>query len=244
MIFGGDESTTGEVAGINDPMVYVAFKGFAFVKQGVNIYLRVHLHTNPHGRSTVWHSYEIYALDASGNVSFWQGWMPFGTVVVGGGITESNRIAFQTTPPTKHHIAGADTLGQAEVWYAGNSELIPWTWDIVVRVFDPTTLYNAGENINPHAMSQWEWTGRKGLLRDVQHANFFAHGKGKYPDRNNPLYTGWFCATAQGAITTTGSPECDDNSLPQYVAPTMTSVSAYGGMTKRTYPCPSCGTLN
>lgn len=241
VVFGGDESTPGEAAGISDPMVFVAFKGFAFEKYGVDLYLRVHLHTNPHGRSTIWHSYEMYARDASGSISFWQGWLPFGTVVQGGGIDGSADMA---RVPYKHHIAGADIAGEVEVWYAGNSELIPWTWDLVIRVYDPVTLYNAGENINPHAMSQWEWTGKKGLTRDIQHAIYYSGGIGKYPDRNNPPLTGWFCATGQGQITTTGSADCASGELPQYVAPTMPALPNPGGMTKRTYSCPSCDTLN
>ena len=234
MVFGGDESTPGEVAAINDPMVHVAFKGFAFVKEGVSVYVRLHLHTNPHGRSTVWHSYEVYAQDTTGAVSFWQGWMPFGTVVEGGGALAGNALA---TAGVTHFITGASTFGQPEMWYAGNKYSVPWTWDFVVTVNDPTTLYNAGEDANPHDMNAWETTGQYGRNRTLHHAMYYGSDSDRYPFRDTPR--GWFCADAYGSITSTGSQTCDADSLPLYVAPTMPALESVQPVS-RSYACPAC----
>lgn len=238
VVFGGDESTPGEVAGINDAMVYVAFKGFYVPpKKGIELYVRLHIHSNPHGRSTVWHSYEVYARETNGVISFWQGWMPFGKYVTGGGTSAAFGLAGQGLKP---NIAGADDASENEAWYGGNSEVIPWTWDLLVIIHDPTTYYNRGEDVNPHDMSRWEWTGDKGLRRELSQANY-QMGSAKYPDRNVPQVRGWFCATSQGQITTTGSQTCAEGELPQYV---MVSQTYTRGMATKTYDCPSCDVLN
>ena len=233
--FGGDESTPNENA---SQMGHVAFKGFYIPSmKGLSVYVRLHIHSTPHERSTVWHSYEIYAREISTDtISFWQGWMPFGKTVVGGGKKTSVSLAGRNIKP---HIAGASTGDQMEVWYGGNSNVIPWTWDVLVDIYDPVTLYNVGEDDNPKDMSRWELTGEKGLHRNMPQLNY-QMGSPKYPDRNVPQQRGWFCATPTGQITTTGSQSCAPGELPQYVMLNQT----YKLGANRVYDCPSCGLLN
>lgn len=235
IIYGGDESTPGE-----NVHKHEAYKGFSFTKEGVQIYIRLHFQSNPHGRCTEWHSYEVYALDQAQNVSHWQGWIPVGEDVIGGGANAANPHALAGNA---HFIAGASIVGQAEQWYVGQKyDAASWSWDFVWQINDPTTLYRPGECDDPMNMATWETTGAMGVSRSIVHAMYYIdNGAGRYPWRNNPGIRGWFCATPQGTITSQGSKNCGAGSLPQHVAVTMPALeSVQIPYVARQYSCPTC----
>jgi hypothetical protein len=58
---------------------HTGFKGWAAEFNGQRIYAIFHLDTNPGGHVSRFHSYQLWILDLSGNVSYMRGWMDFGT---------------------------------------------------------------------------------------------------------------------------------------------------------------------
>ena len=224
VIFGGDEQTPNEY--LNKER---AFKGWSFSKDGVQIYIRLHFQSNPMGRSAChWHSYEVYAKDAIGAVSFWQGHVDLGCPpedrINGGGTTAANIAA---NAGKQHFIVGAASLGEHEIWYVGQKfDAASWSWDFVWEINNPSTLYNVGEEADPANQATWEATGNYGTSRRLVHALYYIDGdaESRYPWRNNPGIRGWFCATPQGVITSQGSKTCNAGSIPQYVAVTMPAL--------------------
>lgn len=57
---------------------HTSFKGFTARFNNVDLYVIQHLDTNPSGHSSRFHSYQMWARDASGALSHWDGWMDFG----------------------------------------------------------------------------------------------------------------------------------------------------------------------
>ena len=227
IVYGGDEATPHEWM-----MKPTAFKGYSFTKDGVSVYVRVHEASNAMDRQKQFHSYEVYARDATGAVSFWQGWLDRGDPATARFATCST--SFDKTLPATGTPHGwvADGCGH-EAWYTRGPD---WGWDIVDVINDATTTPKPGETANDMDPASWTTTGKLGLSRTI-YAYYYADGATRYPTRNSPTLRGWFCATAQGQITgsVNGPGDCAAGTLPQYVAPTMPSVETASGYT-RVYP--------
>jgi hypothetical protein len=60
---------------------HAGMKGSLATFNGVDVYFRVHAASNVLDRSARYHSHEIFALDPSGGVPHWQGWVNSGDPV-------------------------------------------------------------------------------------------------------------------------------------------------------------------
>ena len=268
VVFGGDESTPGEVAGHHEPMTHIGFKGFAWTAtaddgQPIDLFLRVHLHTNPHGRSTQRHSYEWYAARDGVVLGLWQGWLDFGAAPDDREVWADGRTSGDIINPIPYpknfmlaYPEGVDEYHVTfrEFWYAQQSTPGGWDPSLVLQVYDPSTYYVAGEEVNPANMAAWQFTGDHGLDRRVllrwvaggSPANGDSQPGYMYRNMDDPR--GWFCATPTGDITSTGSAVCASGSLPQFIStnmPTIGDTNAFGNaFYRKVWPCSSCGSLN
>ncbi len=219
---------------------HTSFKGFLLEKGGVQVYLIIHLDTNPNGHTSRFHSYQVWARDLAGNVSYWNQWADFG---------EENNTGPNVIPVAA--CGGNDAIRPVmmvnfpqcpvnfETWYsrAGAAE---WAWDLGFNI-KPQYYHGprVGESSNPdlQAMPTWLPTG---LLNDERRAEI-----AWYDFRPHP--TGMFYATQFGEIVsgprdrrcgttrTIGGRSYPVLCLPQYIAPTMRTFAFPGNSVQRTY---------
>lgn len=226
LIYGGDEGTPRE-----NELKHWAFKGYSVTFDGVSIYLRNHMQGNPMGHMARYHSYEVYAKDAAGNVSFWQGWLDFALP----GETVPNIKDGGCENDTQRPIMGVNKVGcgayEFESWYSrpGGPNGF-WTWDTGVNIQAP--YYH--DAADPMDQSTWHRApdGNLGLTRRVELA-WYADRASQVP-RNT-----WFCTTPEGAgigLAEGNRPDGCAEGLPQYIASTMTTVSFPGNSSQTTYP--------
>lgn len=226
VIYGGNETTPNE-----NLMKHTAYKGATMQHDGMDVFARVHLASNPMDRCVQYHSYEIYVKDTAGNVSHVQGWINTGDPT-------TRRILRpipegETRPNRPVVLVADENSGNAfsEQWYMTTA---PWSFQIGWNISAPTTYYRANECDAPHDMSLWPLTGNKGTIR-LMSLGWFGPDSPIAPNRGNPPKDVWFCATTKGEITTRGVSHPDDcgafpsaigeTALPQYIASTMTSFN-------------------
>jgi hypothetical protein len=217
-----------------------SFKGFTLRDDGIDLYVIMHLDTNPNGHSSRFHSYQAWARDASGGISYWDLWADFGQENNTGpnlrwdencgGNTEIRPIMAVLYPQCDFTF---------ESWYsrAGAPE---WGWDFGFNV--KPQYYNGpsvGVSSDPDlaAMSTWLPTGQWNDVRRIEAA--------WYAFRQHP--TGRFYSTQWGEIVsgptdpqcgtqrTFGSKTYEVLCLEQYIAPTMTTFSFPGNSVQKEY---------
>ena len=255
VIYGGDEQTPDENLNKHN-----AFKGFGWTAtadngMSVDLYLRLHMQTNPLGRAARYHSYELYAGITGDVVAFWQGWLDFGP-------SSDARDSFadeylwviipQYDPA--NHMVGFDPASNPyyepsysgrEFWYSQLATDGGWEPVVIVDVYDPTTYYSDGESTDPQT---WQITGDYGLdrrvsLRWIVGGSMVVTAAGQsYLHRNMDDPRGWFCATPTGTITSAGSEVCSAGSLPQYIAQAMPTIGDTGERVeyRDQWACPTC----
>jgi len=257
VILGGDEATPNE-----NTMKHQAYKGFTMTASGVELYIRHHSQSNPHGRSAPFHSYEVYAKDGSGNVSFWQGHMFYGYPErrdqrmarhnEEGGYDTLNGITWPGR--SQFIIAGSDHYDwndykRCEQWY-GHGGL--WSWDVSITICGASTYYHVDEHLgNLMDMSTWDKTGSVGATRRLEVSHYGPQNP-NVGGENLP-FNQWFCAkklpnenraTGQtptwditGAVS--GPNACQSGYLSQYVANTFPKAGVYfqtGNTAEKTFP--------
>ncbi|PIR38337.1 MAG: hypothetical protein COV34_01890 [Candidatus Zambryskibacteria bacterium CG10_big_fil_rev_8_21_14_0_10_42_12] len=247
VIWGGDESTPKE-----NEMKHQAYKGYSMTASGVELYIRFHAQSNPHGRSGPLHSYEVYAKDQSGGVSFWQGWMFFGYPEMrnqrmtragefGGyddtyGITWPGRDQFIIASPDQEDW---NDYKRCEQWYGTANSFL--SWDFGLTICEASTFFipdeHKGDIMNKDT---WNKTGAFGLKRRLE----VSHYGPENPTARNELSVpigAWYCVKkvpnenrAAGEIPTwdhtsavVNQNNCDNGWLPQYIAPTFPKVGIY-----------------
>jgi hypothetical protein len=219
---------------------HTSFKGFSLRDDGIDLYVIMHLDTNPNGHSSRFHSYQAWARDASGGISYWDLWADFGEGNNTGpnlrwdencgGNTEIRPIMAVLYPQCNFTF---------ESWYsrAGAPE---WGWDFGFNV--RPQYYNGpqpGVSSNPDlsAMNTWLPTGQWNDARRIEAA--------WYAFRQHP--TGTFYSTQWGEIVsgptdprcgtqrTIGSKTYEVLCLQQHIAPTMTTFSFPGNSIQKEY---------
>ncbi len=219
---------------------HTSFKGFQLEKGGIQVYLIMHLDTNPNGHTSRFHSYQVWARDPAGNVSYWNLWADFGEgnnagpnvrpVASCGGDTSLRPIMMVNFPQCSLNF---------ETWYsrAGAPE---WGWDLGFSV-KPQYYHGprVGESSTPDltAMGTWLPTG---LLNDERRAEI-----AWYEFRPHP--TGTFYATQFGEIVSgprdrrcgttrvIGGKSYPVLCLQQHIAPTMRTFAFPGNSAQKTY---------
>lgn len=257
VIFGGDESTPNE-----NLYKHQAYKGFSMTSNGVELYIRYHAMSNPMGRTSPFHSYEIYAKDQTDNISFWQGWNFYGYPE-----HRDQRMTRRNEQPGydptngitwpgrgQFIIAGADKLDwnnylRCEQWYGHGGY---WAWDLSITICGATTYYSVDEHLtNITDPTLWKPTGELGSSRRLEVTHY---------GPTNPNVTGpklptdqWFCAslrpdenrptgdTPTWKLTTAiSSPTaCPTGYLPQFISSTFPSEGIYfrtGNTAEKDFP--------
>ncbi len=256
VIFGGDE--------ISSPMEqehkHAAYKGFLTTMGGVELYIRYHAASNPADRSSAFHSYEIYAKDASGKVSFWQGlyWSGY-PEFKSQRMTRRHEQPIDGFPGRDQFIIGSPdetdwkNFLRCEQWYTFGGT---WAWDISITICGATTYFTYGEQLNdPMNVATWKRTGSLGLTRRIEASHFGV---------TNPRVTGvvvpldkWYCVSKNpvedrvegathrpnwlitGSVATPNS--CPAGYLPQWLSSTFPSDGIYfespgGNAREKTFP--------
>lgn len=243
VIFGGDEATPDE-----NTLKHQGYKGFLLTPEqtgGVEIFIRYQALSNPQGRSAALNSYEVYAKDPSGNVSFWQGWAFFGYPEL-----TSQRMARRHETPGdgypgrgKFFIASPDEIDwqayvTCEQWY-GHGGM--WSWDIGVMMCGNTAFFSYDEHLGPYwDMNTWRPTGSHGRDRRIE-ASHYGPENPLAPNVLSLPYDQWFCvelAPAEnreaGTIPTwnlggavAGPDDCPSGWLPQFIAGTFPKAGVY-----------------
>lgn len=257
VMFGGDEATPNE-----NILKHQAYKGFLMKVSGVDVFIRYHSMSVPTDRIGPLHSYEVYAKDGSGNVSFWQGWMFHGYPNIPSqrmprhGEQAGYDPLHGTTWPGRDQfiIAGADEhdwkdYKRCEQWY-GHGGL--WSWDISITICGATTFFTPNEHLSDvYNQSLWKLTGALGGNRRLEVSHY---------GPNNPLVGGenlpfnkWFCVkklpnedkvngrTPLWNITdaVSGPNSCQDGWLPQFVTDTFPKKGVYfetGNTAEKDFP--------
>jgi hypothetical protein len=204
VIFGGDEATPNE-----NLQKHVAYKGtdHTFSVNGCSIetYFRYHAMSNPFGRSGPFHSYEMYARDCQGGISFWQGWFWVGypefrsqrmtksneqpgTILTdGSGLPAPGRDQFIISAPDH---ADWDNFLRSDQWYMFN----PF-WEVSVTILNSTAFFNYDEHLGDITnMATWDLTGSKGLTRRFEMSHYTSTGAGSPVDGVDVPLDAWYCA--------------------------------------------------
>jgi hypothetical protein len=265
VIYGGDEATPNE-----NLLKHVAYKGteHTFSVNGCSIeaYFRYHAMSNPMGRSGPFHSYEMYARDCQGGISFWQGWVwagypefrsqrmtkaneQPGTILTdGSGLPAPGRDQFIISAPD--HTDWNNFL-RSDQWYLFN----PF-WEVSVTILGSTAFFNYDEYLGDVAnMATWELTGSKGLTRRFEMSHYTSTGAGSPVDGVNVPLDAWYCAQLHptedrvegpthrphwdvtGAVA--GPNSCPSGYVPQYKASTFPAAGLSfrnGNAYEKTFP--------
>jgi hypothetical protein len=216
----------GNTSATENTTKHAAMKGFAARFKGVDVYFRVHIASNVLDRMARYHSYEVWARDASGGVSHWQGWFNSGDPV-------ADRVPrTQPDPGRRPVVLVVDAASLAnqigcEQWYGATAS---WSWDFGWTVCGTTTVFYPGENDQP-GTEHWRTTGANGAeLRRLEAAWY----DGSY-GRFHPVGRFWATQFGEGVIGP-NDPRCSMSTtkygvsyqnlcLEQYIAPTMTEVA-------------------
>ncbi len=259
VIYGRDEQTPDE-----NLYKHIAFKGYGWTATAdngvpVDLYLRLHMQTNPLGRAARYHSYELYAGINEDVVGFWQGWLDFGpSPDARDSFADDHLWLIIPRYDPANHMVGFDPASNPfyepsysgrEFWYSQLATDGSWEPVIIVDVYDPTTYYSVGESTDPQT---WQTTGDYGLDRNVT-LRWIAAGSTvvtvsgqPYLNRNMDDPRGWFCAKPTGTITSAGLEVCAAGSLPQYIAQAMPTIgdTSERAEYRNQWACPTCSLPN
>jgi hypothetical protein len=216
---------------------HTAFKQWAGRFSGQDWFGIFHLDFHPGGRVSRFHSYQLWARDATNAVSFITGWLDFGT---------ANNTGPQVIP-----ICGNDTgirpvmtpsqVGcevRFESWYAracGNGG-----WEPDFRSNTNPNYFHGGDPANP---ATWTPTGGiRNLDRRIEFAWYLGGGGIRPAQRGEFWSTQWgrivsgpsdpICGTPRTVGERTYTTLC----LRQYVAPTLQPMVFPGNAVQRTFP--------
>jgi hypothetical protein len=219
---------------------HTSFKAFSMRLHGVDLYTINHLDTHPNGQQTRFHSYQVWARDASGGVSHWDLWADFGQddnaipnirAVDTCGVQYSIRPIIQVNYP--------ECPSAFENWYS-RAGVPSWGWDFGLNT---RAQYYGGpqrgtlSSGNLADMATWLPTS---VLNDTRRIEL-----SWYATRSSQR--GTFYSTQLGTIVSgPGDPRCSQPftvggrtyetlCIQQHIAPTMTTVAFPGNAMQRVY---------
>jgi hypothetical protein len=208
---------------------HAGMKGFVARFAGVDLYFRAHLQSNVLDRSARYHSYQVWARDAQGGVSHWQGWADFGDPLTAR--VPSRRYSEGSPRPAVLVVdqTSWDQGNTCEQWYGRTAS---WSWDFGWTVCGINSLYYPGEN-EQKDLAYWRYPpGGPGLGETRR-----LEGSWYDNDKQRPYPVGRFFATQFGELVTgpedprcAGTTDQDGTTyqnicLEQFIAPTMTGVT-------------------
>jgi hypothetical protein len=223
------------------PYKHTGFKGYSARLNGVDVYVIMHLDTNPSGHTSRFHSYQFWMRDPSGGVSHMHGWLDFG----GDDLTQTGpnlrRIRCDDTGVRPIIAVNDQSCGgpiQFESWYsraAGHRGQAGWMPDFGFNT--SANYYTGGDPTDP---ATWVGTGGLNLVRRFEVA--------WYADRSNLRGTFWSDQFGRlmsgpndsrcGTTYTVGTRSYTVLCLEQFIAPTAVTLSFPGNALQKTYPGP------
>lgn len=208
---------------------HTAFKGwegqFQTASGPVRWFAVLHLDTNPVGQAGRYHSYQLWALDPSNNISHWSGWLDFGT----GNNTGSQKIVTCGQDSGIRPIILVNQAGCAprfENWYARAGASGAWAPDFGFNINPTYYDIGSGDPLNTNDWRpinefpanldrriEWAWYAGRSSIR----GGFWATQFGEVVSGpGDPV-----CGTTRTIGTRTYTVAC----IEQYIAPTMPEVS-------------------
>ena len=218
-----------------------SFKGFSLRDDNVDLYVIMHLDTNPSGHASRFHSVQVWARDTTGAVSHWDYWLDFGTGNMTGPQLRGNGGCEDTNvrPIMAVRYSQCGTQTDFESWYS-RAGATPFGWDFG---FNMKPNYYAGTNpqnvSNPDlaTIASWLPTGDLNNTRRIEMS--------WYAQRSNQRGTFWStqwgeivsgpsdarCGTSRTYGTKTYTTLC----IEQYIAPSMTQVAFPGNSVQKDF---------
>lgn len=225
---------------MEDDFKHPGMKGFNATIQGLQVYARIHLMSNPLDRTARYHSYELFIKDQTGAVSHFQGWLNTGDSV-------TDRIPYHDST---YGAAGLDPGRRPIVWAATRQACLKdrswcielwsmttssWGPDIIWTINDPTTYFQPGEKYDAD-ISHWDLTGKLGGDRTMV-ISLFRNSDSLKKRGLNQAPVGSIWATQFGDIVSGPKDQlCSQSSvkfgveyqnvcLENYIAPTLPEIS-------------------
>lgn len=220
------------------------------------VYMRVHIASNPLERSARYHSYEMFMKDSQGGVSHWQGWLNSGSPDPANGQRRSKSLGDNGVRPTilVTDIPALERGLNCEQWYGFTNS---WGPDVGWTICDSTTIYFDWEwqileywlagNMPPELLTCTYKIGLcKGNDRELELA-WYGPDSVSAPNRGNPPKNTTFWATQFGEIVsgpndarctgTTQKFNVNERNicLSQFIAGTARSVENPNNRYRKTY---------
>lgn len=224
---------------------HTSFKGFILNDDGVQTYFIMHLDTNPNGHTSRFHSYQAWARDPSGNISYWDLWADFGTGTGPGGMTGPRLQANEECGGGGRPVMFVNYRDGCplffESWYS-RAGAPGFGWDFG---FNVSAQYYCGPQLGQPCtdgslsnMPNWLPTGDLNRTRRIEAAWYQSTS---YP-RGEFYTTQWgdvvsglsdpICGTSRAYGAKSYTVLC----LRQYLAPTMSQLSFPGNARQAVYP--------
>jgi hypothetical protein len=214
-----------------------SFKGYAARFNNQDVYVVMHLDTNPSGHASRFHSVQVWVRDTTGAVSHWDQWTEFGVDNdTGPQITRFGCDDTDNTRPTIAVNARACNTGlRFENWYprpAGFNGNAPWMVD-----FGFNTSANYWLGGDPAVPSSWDATGNGNGTRRFEMAWY----------ANRSAQRGSFYATQFGEVVsgpgdakcsqsrTVGSRTYENLCIHQTIQPSLGTIQFPGNAQQKAY---------
>lgn len=222
---------------------HTSFNAFSMTDDGVDLYVIIHLDTNPNGHTSRFHSYQAWARDSTGAVSYWDLWADFGV----GNNTEGQVRPGDNCPGGSGGVRPIITVNYQscpgltfETWYS-RAGATAWGWDFG---FSTSPNYYAGPTPGTRTsgdlanLANWLATGQPNTTRRIE-AAFYA-------DRSDQR--GDFYSTQWGEVVGgPGDPRCGQPRtfgartyttlcIAQYIAPSLGSFQFPGNAVQKQFP--------
>jgi hypothetical protein len=216
---------------------HTSFKGYSARFSNVDLYVIMHLDTNPNGHTSRFHSYQMWARDASGGISYFDGWMDFGVGDSTG--PQLTRFHCDNTDGIRPAIAVNDQACPGplrfENWYpraAGYLGQAGWMPDFG---FNTSANYYTGGD--PLDKATWVPTGGQNNTRRIEIAWYANRSsqRGKFFATNFGQIVSGPTAAVCGTTKTVGAKTYPVLCLEQFIAPSLGSVQFPGNAVQKSY---------
>lgn len=220
------------------------FKGYAMKLHGVDIYVLAHLNFTARGHRERFHSYRVWTKDKKGGISFWAGWMDFGSGDQEGPNLVSHCADGSIRPIMRVNYEDCEKVNW-EAWFSapGGEGQGGWAWDFG---FYNCPQYYAGRSPKQEydAQDRRLWKFVRGACKN----NNRGIGVSWYQNRSTIRGTFWATQVASfgGVVSGPDDPVCGTTKsvggrsypvlcLEQHIAASMSEVSYPGNSFGKMY---------
>lgn len=223
---------------------HTSFKGFTLRDDGIDVYLIMHLDTNPSGHGSRFHSYQVWARDATGAVSHWDLWADFGSGnETGPHLQPADNCGNDGSRPIMMVNFASGCPGLVfENWYS-RAGAPGWGWDLGMNI-SPNYYGGPSKGVySSHDLADaatWLPTGGLNNNRRLEMAFYADRGGPRgdfWSDQWGTVMSGPTDARC-GQQRTFGAKSYTRLCIQQSIAPSMTSLKFPGNAIQKTTPAP------